>query len=673
MARLGALLALALTLASPAARAFDYLEHAYFADRACYEAQRRLAPLVTPARPDVVARYLALALACPERWDRPYCADDLKQAEAGLNRLEAPPAASGDHALTLGDFSALVDHLAWFGPVGGFPRARQPGLTAEVLALLGAPTTSGGLIEDVAEEACDSGVAVPWDRVEHDVRSALAASDASGAPVAVPPALLAPNRRASPHAGPVDPAALLSFNNPHYLDLKLHGDDHFGVRAFGAWTGYHTAARVIAASRCQDVLAVDADLLEDLADGLPAFARVDFDDLAPAERARQGCLLLAERVRRRLLDWRRRAEPALTAPAAPFLDAFADGPATTEEALLLEHVVTALMAVVWEGGGLHFLQDGLSGGHLRTDPTSRAGLGEIRYAHDTDGQFGLSAVLTTAAGHAPFVAYGDGFLLGRPTGALDTCVWDRLGDAGQPDVTACLVQHQRGLLVALGAASLVDWALGGVLQAPRAAADGCSTPTDAPHAFVCRFLPLRAVAAAGYEPQGPPPTELAEGTLPTPPPPFAYQSLLTVLAADFGGDGVQAGARLVFLSELDDLANWMSSWHFGLLTTQGVRRSELLAEFSFMFHWRWAARFLVNAGPVLHAGWRGFGDDVSTFVGLGPSVGLTFLPEGWTKIPLEATFSLRLPVTLLDSRFGAADGVRIEGWWFEIGVGLAFM
>jgi hypothetical protein len=61
---------------------------------------------------------------------------------------------------------------------------------------------------------------------------------------------------------------------------------------------------------------------------------------------------------------------------------------------------------------------------------------------------------------------------------------------------------------------------------------------------------------------------------------------------------------------------------------------------------------------------------VTSFAGLGPVVGLSALPEGWIKIPLEVTVSGRLPVTLLDGREGR--GVGLEGWWLELSLGLAF-
>jgi hypothetical protein len=107
------------------------------------------------------------------------------------------------------------------------------------------------------------------------------------------------------------------------------------------------------------------------------------------------------------------------------------------------------------------------------------------------------------------------------------------------------------------------------------------------------------------------------------------------------------------------------------MDTQG---DELSLEFSYMFHWRWAARFLVNAGAYTFIGAQGLGRENSFLMGTGSNVGVTFLPEGWTKIPLELTFAYRVPVTLYNSRFGwSGRGVRVESHWIEMAVGLAFM
>ena len=71
---------------------------------------------------------------------------------------------------------------------------------------------------------------------------------------------------------------------------------------------------------------------------------------------------------------------------------------------------------------------------------------------------------------------------------------------------------------------------------------------------------------------------------------------------------------------------------------------------------------------------KGLVRDVSVLWGLGPNVGMTLLPEGWTKIPLEFTFSYRFPLTLLNSRYGlTTEAIRGEAHWLELSIGLAFM
>ncbi|MFN7135650.1 MAG: hypothetical protein ACK4N5_26495, partial [Myxococcales bacterium] len=214
--------------------------------------------------------------------------------------------------------------------------------------------------------------------------------------------------------------------------------------------------------------------------------------------------------------------------------------------------------------------------------------------------------------------------------------------------------------------------LGGLLFEGRP--DGCDEG-DAARAFACAQLPTRAPLAAGHAAGGDAPRTLAPGTLPVPPPPFSYQSLLFSTSHDASGGPPQLGLRTVFLSQLGSRANWMTSYHVGLLTTLGRgERAQLVTEFSYMFHWRWAARFLLNAGPFAFGGLRGLGEGVSPFAGVGPNVGASVLPEGWIRLPLEVSLSYRLPLTLLDARHGfSSKGIRIEAHWIELGLGLAFM
>ena len=80
-------------------------------------------------------------------------------------------------------------------------------------------------------------------------------------------------------------------------------------------------------------------------------------------------------------------------------------------------------------------------------------------------------------------------------------------------------------------------------------------------------------------------------------------------------------------------------------------------------------------GPLFQSGLRGFGDDVTYFMGLGGYTGVTALPEGWTKIPLDISLNYRYPLTLFDTRFRgrSRNAIQQEGHWIEISLGLAFL
>ncbi len=655
-----------LLLALPSrALAFDYLEHSYFSDRACLEAQRRLAPLA--ARDERIAlRYAALSLFCPESWKRPYCGDDYKQLEGSLNRLEQPPAEDGDHAITLGDFAALPDHLTAWGPIRDLPRADRDGMTLRAFEWLGETGDAGGVISDVAEDACETDELVDWPALEKDVSAGIEAL--AGPPFQIPRELLLPTARAELNRGPHDPAGPYSFDNPQYLDLVLRNHHHFGVPAWATWSGFHSAAAAIASSSCEARLAFGAGTREDLADDVPGFDAIDWDALDEPALRKRGCELLAEKVRLRLIEWSKRADPELVDPIRPLLARLAEqGSAAT----VAPQLVPLFTSLVFEGGGLHFLQDSLAGGHLRLD-RSAYGLEDSRYEHDTDGQHGVAASVATRDGKSAFVAFGDSYLLGDAGVRVERCDWPVLGAASPQEVTACLLQHQRGLVAASSTAALLDWAHGGLMF--EGGRDGCAD-ADPSVDFACRRLPTRAPLAAGYDLGAPVPSTIPEGTLPVPPPPFSYQSMLFSTAVDASGGPSQLGVRMVFLSSLGERANWMTSYHVGLLTTLGrAEHAQVLSEFSYMFHWRWAARFLVNAGPFVYGGLRGFGQSVTPFTGVGPNVGISVLPEGWIRLPLEVSVSYRLPITLLDGRHGfSAQGIGIEAHWIELGLGLAFM
>jgi len=653
--------------AAPAS-AFDYLEHSFLTDRACLEAQLELGAELAEAPDDGVgARYLALALACPESWERPYCADDYKQLEGNLNQLDEAPSEGGEHPVTLGDFAALPDHLSLWGAVAGIRRAEEEGVTTEMLRWL-APGTGdpGGVVSDVGEDGCETDDRVDWPALEVDVAEGLRQWREG---LTLPAAALSPWLRGPLARGPEDWPAGYSFDNPHYLDLVLMNHHHFNVSAHDGWLGFHSAAAALLQRRCAEVLALDADDLSDLAEGVAAYADVEWDGLDAVALGVTGCGVVAARVGEHLARWSTRADARLRGPAGPYLARMAD-PA------FADRVVVALIALVFEGGGLHFLQDSLSGGHVRVDRAAYD-MERARHMHNADGAHGVSTTVGTRTGERRLVVFGDGWVLGRSRArAGEACAWDEgIEGWSRDELTACLLRAQRGALVATSVASLVDWGLGGVLFAEPGADLVPACTRDARTAFVCETLPTRPSTAVGMSGGGAGGLTLAYGDLPEVPPPFSYESVSVITRLDAGGDALQAGVRVVFLSELDDLANWMTSWDVGLLRTMRFDAPpEVVLEAAYSFHWRWAARFLVNAGTFGYGGLRGFGPDVEAFAGLEPMVGFSLLPEGWIKMPVEFTASYRLPITLLDSGVGwSADAIRIEAHWLELAVGLAFL
>lgn len=645
--------------AAPAA-AFDYLEHSYFGDRACGVAQEVLGARIRAGRASQaeIDRYLALAVVCPNRQPASYCAGEVKQAEANLNRLEAP----GELAATFGDFAALPDHLSRFGPVRGMPApAADEGLLATAFEWISSdPEALGGIIGDVSENACES-EPTPWARVETDVTAYLTELRAENFP-AVNSAHFSPLTRAPVPRGPRDPAGVYSFDNPHFLDLVLNDRNHFGERAFGTWLGFHSTAVDLAGRSCEQVMGFDGDALEDMAEGLPAFAAVDWDALEPAALQARGCAVLAERIRLRLGEWRARAEPAVVAPVADVLDRYgAAGPAA------LEPVVVGVMALVFEGSGLHYLQDGLSAGHLRTTDSQRA-LENRRFEHDFDNRHGITARTPTALGEKVYLAYGDSYLLGQALTESPDCAAPATPEA----VSDCMIRRQRGILVAASTASVLDWALGGPMYGD---VDGFCKGDSEETRIICRSLPLGSTRAAGYRETAGKDLRLITTPLAVPPPPFTYQSFTLNGSTDAAGSANQLGLDMAFYSAIGKDAGWLTSYRFGLRMAEGQREARRFStDFAYGFHYRWAARFLLDYEPFVYAGFRGVSPDREFEMGIGPKVGFTALPEGWVKIPLEIGFAYRLPIRLLSSEAGLlGDAVDIEAHWLQITLGLAFM
>ena len=314
MMRVVAVLMLLLSLAPGSARAFDYLEHSFFTDRACQSAQETLKRelLSSDHSAPLLPRYLALGLVCPLQPVKYYCSADYKQAHSALSRLSAPPAKSRDHSLTLGDIAALPDHLSAFGALRTLDGAERPGLITEVLRLLepGADEPRA-LIRDVAEDACETDGKVAWDEVEYDIATSIQRIQQPETPPQ-----MAPGSWQAPKRGPSDPAGLYSFDNPHYLDLVLNNQHHFGEEAYGSWTGYHATSLALSNRPCEELLSLDEDQLEDLAEGLSQYESLDWDDLEPETRRAKSCALVAERIGERVDYWLKSAEPSSPGPSA---------------------------------------------------------------------------------------------------------------------------------------------------------------------------------------------------------------------------------------------------------------------------------------------------------------------------------------------------------------------
>lgn len=650
----------------PTSYAFDYLEHSYFTDRACLTAQKVMGHELTRASlkspqhlppQDLAIRYVTLALFCPQKWNRRYCQNNYKQAEGTINELLAPPWISHDHAITLGDYAALPDHLSQFGSIPTIPHAQEAGLTDETLRWLipqfGHP---GGVIADVAEDGCETDQLVEWPNLNY---TAIAPN-----PFFQDDRQLQPIYRIPPLQGPHDSPGLYSFDNPHYLDLILNNQAHFGKNAFDNWLGFHSTATSILSQPCQQLLSPPNEAIESLANHDNLFANIDWDSLPFSKRRDKMCQVLENRIVQRINYWSTHASPHLVKPAKSFIAWL------NRDSNLRRHLVPTFLSLIFEGSGLHFLQDAFAGGHQRT-PRGSLGLSLARYFHDTDNQYGVIARYQTMATSQLFVAFGDGFLLGKSTCPPNTaCQCQTFKNASKGAVTHCLLQRQRKILTNSTAASLIDWSLNN--SYPQQNPPCQTTPRLS---FICQYLPTRSPTVISPSINSPILSlTLPPGTLPIPPPPFSYESLSFGLSFDLEQKNIQSGLRLVFLSALGAKAHWMSSYHFGFLhTTRNTGGNDLIGEFAYMFHWRWAARFLINMGPLVFTNYRNTPANSGFLLGVGPNLGLSLLPEGWTKIPLEITFSYRLPMALIDSRQTSPIHFSLEGHWLELNLGFAFL
>lgn len=636
---------------SAPAMAFDYIEHLWFTDDACRRVQEVLAgELASNER--LGPPFLALALACPVDWEQPYCSKGDKVARGHLNLV---PDGSRAYSATLGDFSALADHVSRQGPIRNLPRARSRGLTRDLLRWLAGPLGGvDGPIGDVAEDACELKGQGDLAGAQRDIDERLTTWWTAGKANSVPSEQLRAIAREPLRRGPHDPPMTYSFDNPHYLDLVLRNHHHFGDGAHDAWNGFHGAATQMTGRSCADLIVVDDDEAEDLADHVPGYEDVKWHKIPEAELPVRVCGMLAEVVRERVKSWAKASPSQLSKPAADLVARIQTDPT------LADQVVASLLSLVFEGTGLHYLQDGLAGGHMRTI-RSREALVEVRHDHDEDNRDGVSAVMTTPNGSVAFVGWGDGYLLGRAP--ADRCDWKSTA----PAVTStCLLAQQRGLIALATMASLLDWAHGG----PAYRGLQC----DAPERAICMGLPLHAPRIASTATETETSRQLLPGTLPVPPPDFSYEALSLGFSYAPWTATPSFSTRFSAYQEMDIPAHWLRSWQIRLEAGLGDGPNQsLVTDLGFGFHYRFYARVMLDLIPVAFIGLRDFSDGAVLHAGLAPRIGLSFLPEGWVKIPIEFGLHAEAPITFFatdSAAFSEVGGTRPR---FTIGFGLAFM
>jgi len=185
-------------------------------------------------------------------------------------------------------------------------------------------------------------------------------------------------------------------------------------------------------------------------------------------------------------------------------------------------------------------------------------------------------------------------------------------------------------------------------------------------------LPMRAAVVSGANTPPHRTVALQYGTLPLPPPDYSYQSLSVRVGLEIPDKVTQIGVKLSFLEQLDHPGHWMTSYRFGLHTTLGeAKNNQWVLDGSYQFHYRLSARGMIEAGPFLFGGLRDI-DSPSFFAGVGPSIGMAFLPEGWINMPLELTVTYRLPLIMFSSTNGFFNDDLIDGHWLQFGLGLAY-
>lgn len=581
--------------------AFDYLEHSYFTDKACYKTQ--VALIEKGLNRDILPIYLALALYCPSSWKRNYCDKGYKIVEGNINALSSKPENSGDYSLTLGDISALPDHTDHYGALKNIPNLKKEGLLSQVLEWISEEESDAdGFIEDIAEDACETDELTSWKEVEQSLQQFQNQK--------INQSYFKTGARGEILQGPSDPPGKYSFDNPQYLDMILKNHHHFGEKAYQTWLGLHQAAIDLSQKSCQEILISE-----------------------------HSCSDFYSFLKRRINRWKKMSSPKLVLPVEKYLQSLDES--------TLDKVFSSLVGLTFEGLGLHFLQDNMAGGHIRTNREA-LNLEDARYYHDLDGKVGVLAQFITNKKVIPFWAYGDGFLLGKGAGEKFNCPSKKT--KSKHEITQCLLQYQRGLLFKTTTASLLHFATQGKLIAP--------------------YLSMGSVILASDTNKK---SNLPPGTLPLPRPEFSYQSVGIEGGINNKGDILQNGVNLKFLSALGQNANWLTSYNFNLIQSYGDKNGKSFQRFhtgfSFGFHWRWAARFLINTAPHIQLGKTKLGSEKNTSIKIGPQIGITLLPEGWIRLPLDISLNWKLPFTVYKSNKNLISNQQ----WFTISIGFAFM
>ena len=645
-------ISISIILWSQPASGWSYLEHSFTTDRSCHEVLNVIERDLSKdnSNPSLSAKYIALSLLCPNEWQVEYCTDHKKNPTAYINAH----VKKDQHAITLGDYTGLADHISQFGPVNGFPRLKKSGLLSDSLLWMDPDENQlKGYLAQITRRTCSSDELIDWTGVDNDL-SQMELQHAT----TIPSNNLDPNQRSELSRSLDDISGIYSFINPHYLDLVLFNEHHFGEQAYSTWLGFHSTALEISKSPCQMILRPDIRFYKALSNKNDP----DWKNLSYEQKIVQSCQLLNKAIGQRIETWIQNASTEQKKLVSDYMDQI-------DQEEWQEQVSMNVVALVFESLGIHFLQDSISGGHVRIDRAAHS-LSMARYLHNKDSKNGVITTMGSRNGTRQFVAFGDGYLLTPPTNQpAKTCDWNTIDN--KDDRLACLIQYQRQLMVQTTSASLADWALGGALYQSKVDCFDSDT-----HQLVCNQLPTRGAIATGLDVIANEPTYIRRGTLPEPPPPYSYESFSLSWSIDATGHATQTGLNIRFLDEMDQMANWLHSWDVSLLSTSRKEEAgEAVIQISHLFHWRVSTRFLVNMGPLFQSGLRGFGEDVTYFMGMGGYAGVTALPEGWTKIPLDISLNYRYPLTLFDTQFGgfSRDAIDKEGHWIEIALGLAFL